>query len=176
MGTKNSRIQMEQLLLFPEESIYSSEERPARDSASRGNKEESAIQEARCASPMSDFLKQCAPAISSRKTSRAFSARTGGGILKNSSVKLMKSGILSHGECWTLNTCEWTVTLVPFLKEEGVCSLSDILETGDIPQRYYLSRRACQGILLRAESRGKKLPEILRKILEFQAEFGIDPE
>ena len=50
----------------------------------------------------------------------------------------MRSGIVAHGECWTLNTCEWTDTLVPFRSVDGVCSLSDILlETGDIPPRYF---------------------------------------
>lgn len=81
----------------------------------------------------------------------------------------MRSGILAHGECWTLNTCEWTDTLVPFLSVDGVCSLSDILETGAIPPRYYLSRDACLGILRRAESRGKELPPMLKEALERQA-------
>lgn len=81
----------------------------------------------------------------------------------------MKSGILAHGECWTLNTSEWTDTLVPFRKEEGVCSLSDILESGNIPQKYYLSRDACAGILRRAERWGKKLPAVLEEALRRQA-------
>jgi hypothetical protein len=44
--------------------------------------------------------------------------------------------------------------------------LSDILETGDLPQRYSLSATACQGILRRAAGRGKKLPERLQQALE----------
>jgi hypothetical protein len=44
--------------------------------------------------------------------------------------------------------------------------LSDTLETGDLPQRYYLSRTACQGILRRAEKRGKQLPQMLKEALE----------
>jgi hypothetical protein len=43
--------------------------------------------------------------------------------------------------------------------------LSDILETGDVPQRYFLSAKACAGILRRAEKRGKLLPEQLRNAL-----------
>ena len=39
--------------------------------------------------------------------------------------------------------------------------LSWILED-NVPQRYYLSARACEGILSRASRRGKALPEILR--------------
>jgi hypothetical protein len=38
----------------------------------------------------------------------------------------------------------------------------------DAPEKYYLSRKACQGILRRAQARGKELPEILRATLEAQ--------
>jgi hypothetical protein len=44
--------------------------------------------------------------------------------------------------------------------------LSDTLETGDVPQRFYLSAKACQGILRRAEKRNKTLPEQLQRALE----------
>jgi hypothetical protein len=39
-----------------------------------------------------------------------------------------------------------------------------ILEA-DVPEKYYLSPKACQGILRRAERRGKKLPELLEVAL-----------
>lgn len=65
----------------------------------------------------------------------------------------------------TLNTSEWP-------KDAVVCSLSDTLETGDVPQRYYLSATACRGILRRAEKRGKELPERLRQALLAVAEAG----
>ena len=45
------------------------------------------------------------------------------------------------------------------------CSLSDVLETGDVPQRYFLSGKACRGILRRAEKRGKTLPSQLHRAL-----------
>ena len=47
-------------------------------------------------------------------------------------------------------------------------SLSDILVStdGEIPPKYYLSQRACAGILRRAAKRGKDLPEELREALE----------
>ena len=35
-----------------------------------------------------------------------------------------------------------------------------------VPEKYYLSPRACLGILKRANARGKELPEILRLALE----------
>lgn len=48
--------------------------------------------------------------------------------------------------------------------EERESRLSWILE-GNVPQKYYLSARACQGILTRASRRGKPLPEVLRQAL-----------
>lgn len=76
-------------------------------------------------------------------------------------------------ECWTLNTSEWTDTLVPSHSDGAVCSLSDILETGDVPRQYYLSALACRGILRRAEKRGKTLPELLARALKAVA--GSEP-
>ena len=39
----------------------------------------------------------------------------------------------------------------------------------NVPEKYYLSPKACLGILRRASARGKELPEILRVVLERQA-------
>ena len=152
-----------------EQLIFSWAELHARGSASLESRADSTTREAPCVSPIADFLKQCVQGGSSGKTSREYSAPTAVKISGRSSGKLMRSGILAHGECWTLNTCEWTDTLVPFLSVDGVCSLSDILETGDIPPRYYLSPDACRGILRRAASRGRELPAALQRALEDQA-------
>jgi hypothetical protein len=64
----------------------------------------------------------------------------------------------SHTEFLTLSTSEWH-------SAAAVCSLSDTLETGDLPQRFFLSATACKGILRRAEKRGKVLPSMLEKAL-----------
>ena len=72
--------------------------------------------------------------------------------------------------------------LVPFPSDAGVCSLSDILESWDDPatrerfktpsalgrylRRYWLSARACLGILRRAARRERELPPRLREALE----------
>ncbi len=61
--------------------------------------------------------------------------------------------------CWTHSGSEWPSAV-------AVCSLSDVLETGPLPQRFYLSQKACAGILRRAEKRGKDLPPMLREALE----------
>ena len=68
-----------------------------------------------------------------------------------------------HGERLTLNIGEFPSAAV-------VSSLSQILQPReDVPQKYYLSSKACQGILRRAAKRGKELPEVLRIALESQA-------
>ena len=54
-----------------------------------------------------------------------------------------------------------------FPKEENASLLSQILVEEAHP-KYSLSAKACQGILNRANRRGKKLPEILQKALENQ--------
>ena len=51
----------------------------------------------------------------------------------------------------------------------NVSRLSQILQDS-APQKYYLSARACQGILNRASRRGKELPKELRDVLEQQAD------
>ena len=73
------------------------------------------------------------------------------GRLEPFSACWSNSGMASHGESWMLNISEYP--------SDGVASsLSDILEDGDLPQRYCLTPRACRGILRRAEKRGKTLP------------------
>ena len=67
-----------------------------------------------------------------------------------------------HGELWTDSLPEHPDFLSPYPSADGVCSLSDILVTGPVPLKYYLSRDACAGILRRAESRGVSLPEPLK--------------
>jgi len=53
-----------------------------------------------------------------------------------------------------------------------VCSLSDILETGDLPQRFFLSAKACAGILRRAEKRGKKSADTFAQCFEPRSPDG----
>ena len=69
------------------------------------------------------------------------------------------SGMGSPTEFLTLNTLE-------FHSGADACSLSDVLEIGEVPQRFFLSATACRGILRRAEKRGKDLPIQLRQALQ----------
>lgn len=68
---------------------------------------------------------------------------------------------LSLGEFWTLNTGESP-------RDVRESSLSQILEEHP-PRKYYLSRKACLGILRRSAERGKGLPAKLKEALEIQA-------
>jgi len=96
------------------------------------------------------------------------SLTTDGGMRELSQAT--KAHTASHGECLTLSLSEWTALDGLSLRDDGVCSLSDILETGDVPQRYYLSAKACAGILRRAEKRGKTLPPQLARALQAVAD------
>lgn len=71
------------------------------------------------------------------------------------------------------NIAEWASSLGPSRNDADVCSLSSILETDQIPQRYYLTAKACAGILRRAAKRGKDLPPQLQRALAAVA--GLDP-
>lgn len=71
-------------------------------------------------------------------------------------------GGLSLGELMMLNTGE-----SPNVAAES--RLSQILE--DNPQeKYYLSAKACRGLLSRASRRGKDLPPELKNVLLLQSE------
>ena len=53
-------------------------------------------------------------------------------------------------------------------RDGSVYLLSSIL-MDNVPERFSLSPKACQGILRRAEKRGKELPQVLKAALERQA-------
>ena len=65
---------------------------------------------------------------------------------------------------WTSRGESWTRSGSEFHKDAAVSSLSQILEES-VPEKYYLSPKACTGILRRAERRGKELPEALERAL-----------
>jgi hypothetical protein len=112
------------------------------------------------------WLTACAPDGWYGRTFPASCHRLADGTLVPYSGAWSSSGMASPTECLTLSTSEWTALDGLSLKDDGVSSLSDILETGDVPQRYYLSEKACQGILRRAAKRGKELPPALQRALE----------
>src|SRR5690606_11984884 len=82
----------------------------------------------------------------SSRTSLAFSRRIEDGTYQSFSEGWRTSGIGGPTGCLTLNTSESPNGAV-------ACSLSDILEHHVHP-KYFLSPKACTGILRRAEKRG----------------------
>lgn len=74
-------------------------------------------------------------------------------------VWLLDQRELPAGVAWTLDTG------VSRNVGNASSSLADVLETSVAP-KYYLSPRACQGILRRAAKRGKELPPALQAALE----------
>ena len=101
------------------------------------------------------------------KTSPASCRAMEDGTLVPYSGAWSNSGMGSPTECLTLSTSEFHSGAV-------ACSLSDILETGDLPQRFFLSATACKGILRRAEKRGKELPMPLLNALTEAARTAKD--
>ena len=100
------------------------------------------------------------------KTSQELSLQTMEEILQRSSMKWGKQGRISANTlCWMHSFSE-----SPNAEDAFSSSLAGILQPPQsVPIRYYLSPKACQGILRRANRRGKVLPERLQKALEMRA-------
>ena len=78
---------------------------------------------------------------------------------------LEAEALTSLGACTTPNILERH-------SDAGESFLSGILEA-NAPEKYYLSPRACAGILRRAERRGKALPPMLHKTLTARAQAAL---
>lgn len=97
---------------------------------------------------------------------------TGGGIQYldlraengNPPERSWATGSALRGGCLTLS-----IGVSPSAAVES--TLWQILEA-DAPEKYYLSAKACAGILRRAERRGKTLPKMLREALEEAVALG----
>ena len=144
------------------QSTFSLEEHHANRSASQDFAKDLMTHEATSCSPILPLLHSISPSGWFGRTSPAYCHPTEDGILEPSSRRWGKSGMGSPTECWTLSISDWP-------SDGSVCSLSDVLETGDVPQRFYLSAKACLGILRRAEKRGKALHPMLEAALRSAA-------
>jgi len=147
------------------QSTFLLEEPPAKASQSLDFAKDLVTHAETSCSPILPLLHNISPSGWFGRTSPASCLATEDGILEPSLGRWGNSGMGSHGEALTLSIGEWP-------SDAAVCSLSDTLETGSVPQRFFLSAKACQGILRRAEKRGKKLPEQLQHALETVAAAG----
>lgn len=108
------------------------------------------------------FTPFCSPSAKSQAKELLFlNLQRGNGAAPDVSWETV---IPSRGEPWMRNTGESPSAVVESI-------LWQILEA-NVPEKYYLSPKACQGILKRAERRGKKLPAILREALEEAITLG----
>ena len=120
----------------------------ARDSASLEKEADWTTNAADWPGTLCELFQNVARAGSSGKTCPELCQLTKDGTSGRSSGRWTNAAIISHGVSLTLNFSERPNDAVE-------SSLSDILETGDIPQRYYLSAKACTGILRRDGKRGE---------------------
>lgn len=144
--------------LNPEQSTFWSEAHLASLFPSPASAKDSPTHAATSPSPFLDWLTSSSPSGSSGKTSPVSCLREEGGTLVPSSGRWSNSGMGSPTECWTLNTSEYPSVVVE-------SSLSRVLETGELPPKYFLSQIACAGILRRAERKNKQLPQMLKDAL-----------
>ena len=107
----------------------------------------------------SQSSRRSAPSLT--KTFQFLDLRTGYGNLLGA---YWETASVLHGEPSTRNTSE-----SPSVAAES--SLSEILQE-NAPEKYSLSPKACNGILRRAEKRGKELPPMLRDALMEVVGFG----
>ena len=124
------------------------------------------------------FLEHCqAPEeVITEKTSRPSSRKSSGSHSQKPPMCLcLTGGGGAKQDVYTMNWVggqllgEYTMHSFGESPREGNESrLSQILEDSAHP-KYYLSAKACDGILRRAERRKKELPEELRQALEAQA-------
>src|SRR5437588_11294640 len=106
-----------------------------------------------------DYLKRAVPEFLLSKTFRAYYLPTGDETSEPLYERWPTSGIVSDGVCLTAKTSESPSHAVE-------STLSDVIETGEVPSRYFLSWNAAKGMLRRANRMGRPLFPPLRKALE----------
>jgi len=146
--------------------MFSSEEPPASPSASQDFAKDLLTQGAISPSPTLRSLNAIAPSGWYGRTSPA-SYPTAQALSETSSMDWQNSGMGGPTGFLTLSISDWP-------SDGSACSLSEVLEGGPVPQRYFLSARACRGILRRVAKRGKVLPPLLQAALEATAK-GMEP-
>ena len=99
--------------------------------------------------------------ICSIKDKNATIPRPAGGVNGKQAAVSWETGIQSLGEFSTRSFGESPNAVVE-------SHLSQILEDNPHP-KYFLSEKACRGVLRRAEARGKALPRLLKETLERQS-------
>ncbi len=126
---------------------FSRQDSPAKTLPLLENEKGSLENKQDCSKSWKELLKKLNQSGLCSKMFPDFFLSTAGEIWRSSLPSFPKSGIAWHGECLMLNTSEW-------LKEGDVCGLSEVLET-HVPQKYYLSKKAVQGMVKRSMKWGR---------------------
>lgn len=105
------------------------------------------------------YLKQDVPEFSSSRTFQVSSLATEEETSESSFERWPASGMVWDGVCLTAGISE-----SPSHVRES--TLSAVIETGEVPDRYFLSPNAAKGMLRRADRMGRNLFPPLRKALE----------
>ena len=108
-------------------------------------------------------LECAAQAPLSSKTCMAFSLATEDETSPSYSRRWTNAGMASHGVCLTARTSESP-------NNAAECTLLPCIETGAVPQKYFLSPNAATGILRRVDRMGRNLPPSFRQSLATLAE------
>jgi len=148
-----------------QQSTFWSEEHPVSRSLSPDFEKAWQIRVATSRSRILPLLTSTGPSGWSGRTCPAYCPAQEDGTLAPSSGAWANSGMGGPTESLTLSTSEWP-------SDGAACSLSQVLEDGNVPRRFYLSGTACRGILRRAEKRGKQLPRPLQAALTAVAQTG----
>lgn len=127
-------------------SMFSLEEHPASPSRSQDSERVLMTPEAASCLSFLESLSVTGLATLSGKTSPVSCHQTEDGILVPSSGRWGTWGTGGPTECWTLNGSESPSDVV-------ASSLWDVLEIGDVPEKYFLSAKACAGFLRRSEEK-----------------------
>jgi hypothetical protein len=127
-------------------------------------------------SPVSFRLTPEATRRSVRLSLEESASKSNGGATDSCPSLMVKKIVTSppssppFGNAGILAATEFLTLSIPEFRSDAVASsLSDILETGDLPRRYFLSPKACAGIVRRAAKRGKELPAQLKRALNAAA-------
>ena len=118
---------------------------------------------------MLDSLEMHAPEFSSSRTFQVSSLATVDETSKSLFARWPNSGMVWDGVCLTARTSE-----SPNHASESI--LLDAVETGQVPDRYFLSPNAAKGMLRRCDKMGRKLFPPLRKSLEILSKAQLSKE
>lgn len=142
-----------------EQQTLLSEVAPVKASLSQARGKDSQELPDSCSNTFERYVNSVHVGLSGR-TSQERSQASGGRLTASSCQRWMRSGMVWHGEYWMRSFSVWP-------KDASVCSLLEVLEPC-VARKYFLSAKACRGIISRADRRGKPLPKRLRNALEKQ--------